>query len=305
MDAPMDVETRGVDVYTKLEKIGEGTYGVVYKAQNKLTGQLVALKKIRLESETEGIPATALREISILRQLQHPNVVQLVDVVMEETKLHLIFEYLDQDLKQLLNKRRVGLPPLTLKLYLYQILSSLLFCHRHRILHRDLKPQNILVSKDGQTVKLADFGLARAYQIPIRTYTHEVVTLWYRAPEILLGSQQYSPGVDIWSVACIFVEMATKKPLFPGDSEIDELFKIFQVLGTPSEVTWSGVSSLPDYARVFPQWQSEPLARFLPGVEPEGVELLQRMLVYSPAQRITALAALEHPYFNSLRSSVV
>lgn len=290
-------ETRGVDVYIRLEKVGEGTYGVVYKAQNKITGQLVAQKKIRLESETEGIPATALREISILRQLHHPNVVQLLDVVLEETKLHLIFEYLEQDLKQLLNKRRSGLPPFTLKLYLSQILSSILFCHKHRILHRDLKPQNILVSKDGQKIKLADFGLARAFQVPIHTYTHEVITLWYRPPEILLGSTRYSPGVDMWSVGCIFVEMATKKPLFPGDSEIDGLFKIFHVLGTPNDLTWAGVSNLPDYSGAFPQWKPEPLSRFLPGVEVEGVDLLQRMLVYDPLNRISAQAALDHSYF--------
>jgi len=187
-----------------------------------------------------------------------------------------------------------------LKSYLYQLFRSIFYCHGHRVLHRDLKPQNLLLDKHGQ-LKLADFGLARAFGVPVRTYTHEVVTLWYRAPEILLGSKVYSCPVDIWSVGCIFAEMATRHPLFPGDSEIDELYKIFRILGTPTEETWPGVSKLPDYKPTnFPKWKATNLSHVLPNVEPAGIDLLAQMLAYDPAKRISAKKALKHPYFDDL-----
>lgn len=292
--------------YRKLEKIGEGTYGVVYKAEDTQTGKYIALKKIRLETEDEGVPSTAIREISILKELQHQHIVSLVDVISHAKKLYLVFEFLDQDLKQLMNNRTTGLSGYTLKSYLYQLLDGILFCHTHRIIHRDLKPQNLLVSKDLETIKLADFGLARAFQVPLHTYTHEVVTLWYRAPEILLGDKHYSPAVDIWSVGCIFAEMATKQALFPGDSEIDELYKIFRLLGTPTEHTWANVTSLPDYTPVFPQWKGQPLSSVLgSALEPKALDLLQQMLYYEPAKRLTAKAALQHPYYAEIRNSMV
>jgi serine/threonine protein kinase len=184
------------------------------------------------------------------------------------------------------------------------MLDGILFCHTHRIIHRDLKPQNLLVSKDGLMIKLADFGLARAFQVPLHTYTHEVVTLWYRAPEILLGDKHYSPAVDIWSVGCIFAEMATKQPLFPGDSEIDELYKIFRLLGTPNEHTWPSVTSLPDYAPVFPQWAAQPLSSVVTPLDREGIDMLSKMLVYEPTRRLTAKAALQHTYFDEIRNSM-
>jgi cyclin-dependent kinase len=193
--------------YQKMEKIGEGTYGVVYKAKDRVTGEIIALKKIRLEAEDEGIPSTAIREISLLKELQHPNIVRLYDVVHTERKLTLVFEFLDQDLKKYLDVCDSGLGLPILKSFLYQLLTGVAYCHHHRVLHRDLKPPNLLINREGQ-LKLADFGLARAFGIPVRSYTHEVVTLWYRAPDVLMGSRKYSTPVDIWSVGCIFAEMA-------------------------------------------------------------------------------------------------
>merc|ERR1712196_574645 len=160
-------------------KIGEGTYGVVYKATDKATGEIIALKKIRLESEDEGIPSTAIREISLLKELRHPNIVRLYDVVHTEKKLTLIFEYLDQDLKKYLDVCDGGIELTIVKSFLFQLLTGVAYCHHHRVLHRDLKPQNLLINREGE-LKLADFGLARAFGIPVRSYTHEVVTLWYR-----------------------------------------------------------------------------------------------------------------------------
>jgi serine/threonine protein kinase len=287
-----------LDKYEKQQKVGEGTYGVVYKARDRLTNKLVALKKIRLEHEDEGVPSTAIREISVLKELQHPNIVELIDVVHINQKLFLVFEFLDQDLKKYMDSVP-SLSPALVKSYCRQLLEGLLFCHRRRILHRDLKPQNLLIDRNG-ALKLADFGLARAFCVPVRPYTHEVITLWYRAPEILLGSQQYSVAVDVWSAGCIFAEMITKRPLFPGDSEIDELFRIFRYLGTPTEDTWPGCTQLPEYKPNFPRWKSQDLKNAVTGGDPAAVDLLTRMLIYEPGQRLSAKAALDHPYFQTV-----
>lgn len=284
--------------YQKMEKIGEGTYGIVYKAKDRVTGDIVALKKIRLEAEDEGIPSTAIREISLLKELQHPNIVRLFDVVHTERKLTLVFEFLDQDLKKYLDICDSGLDLPILKSFLYQLLNGIAHCHHHRILHRDLKPPNLLINREGQ-LKLADFGLARAFGIPVRSYTHEVVTLWYRAPDVLLGSRKYSTPVDIWSVGCIFAEMANGRPLVAGTSESDQLDRIFRLLGTPTLQDYPGMVQLPDYSPDLPPYPPPRggLASLVPTLPPDGVDLLSKMLQYDPARRITAQAALEHPFF--------
>ncbi|XP_008580680.1 PREDICTED: cyclin-dependent kinase 3 isoform X5 [Galeopterus variegatus] len=228
-----------MDVFQKIEKIGEGTYGVVYKAKNKESGQLVALKKIRLDL--------------------------LLDVVHNEKKIYLVFEFLSQDLKKYMDSAPASELPLHLvKSYLFQLLQGVNFCHSHRVIHRDLKPQNLLISEMG-AIKLADFGLARVFGVPLRTYTHEV----------------------------------TRKALFPGDSEIDQLFRIFRTLGTPSEAIWPGVTQLPDYKGTFPKWTRKGMEEIVPNLEPEGKDLLMQLLQYDPSRRISAKAALAHPYFSS------
>lgn len=167
-------------------------------------------------------------------------------------------------------------------------------------MHRDLKPQNLLVTRDGR-LKLADFGLARAFSPPIRPLTHEVVTLWYRPPEILLGCQSYAPPMDIWAIGTIFVELVTKRPLFPGDSEIDQLYKIFRQLGTPNEDKWAGVTQLQDWNAAFPIWFKTPFGKMvLDNLDDAGLELLELFLMYDPKDRITAKDCLNHPYFDEL-----
>jgi len=284
--------------YIKVEKIGEGTYGVVYKGKHKKTGKVVALKKIRIENEDEGVPSTAIRELSILKELVHPNVVSLLDVLMQESRIYLVFEFLSMDLKKYLDSIPDGqfMDKELVKSYTYQLLEGILFCHRRRILHRDLKPQNLLIDQKG-SLKIADFGLARAFGVPVRVYTHEVVTLWYRSPEVLMGSPRYSTPVDIWSIGCIFAEMANKTPLFRGDSEIDQLFRIFRTLGTPTEEVWPGVSELPDFKVTFPNWKNNSLPVLSKRLGADGQNLLQEMLIYNPGDRISAKEALEHEYF--------
>lgn len=291
--------------FLKIEKIGEGTYGVVYKGKNKKTGELVAMKKIRLESEDEGVPSTAIREISLLKELRHPNIVSLADVMMEEQRLYLIFEFLTMDLKKYLDKIESGkyMDPKLVKSYFYQMNSAILFCHQRRVLHRDLKPQNLLITADG-LIKVADFGLGRAFGVPVRAYTHEVVTLWYRAPEVLLGSSRYSCPIDIWSLGCIFAEMATKRPLFQGDSEIDQLFRIFRILRTPTDDLWPDVSTFPNYKATFPNWTHFNLASQVKNLDDDGIDLLEQMLVYDPSKRVSAKRIATHPYLQDVDLTV-
>jgi cyclin-dependent kinase len=282
--------------YVKVDKLGEGTYGIVYKARNKDTGEIVALKRIRLDSIDEGVPCTAIREISLLKELKHPSIVRLCDVIYTERKLTLVFEYLDQDLKKHMDECGGALPPIKIKSFMFQLLRGIAFCHDHRVLHRDLKPQNLLINKKGE-LKLADFGLARAFGIPVRTFSHEVVTLWYRAPDVLMGSCKYSTPIDMWSVGCIFAEMASGRPLFPGSGVQDQLIKIFKVLGTPTLAMWPGIIELPDYKADFPVHPARNLADIVPTLGDKGLALITDLLQYDPNKRISAQAALNHPYF--------
>ncbi|VEN48635.1 unnamed protein product, partial [Callosobruchus maculatus] len=202
------------EAYIKLEQLGEGSYATVYKGFSNLQNQVVALKEIRLQEE-EGAPFTAIREASLLKELKHANIVTLHDIVHTKETLTFVFEYVHTDLSQYMERHADGLDPRNARLFLFQLLRGLAYCHQRRVLHRDVKPQNLLISEIGE-LKLADFGLARAKSVPSHTYSHEVVTLWYRPPDVLLGSTEYSTSLDMWGVGCIFVEMITGMAIFPG-----------------------------------------------------------------------------------------
>lgn len=217
--------------YKKLERIGKGTYGKVYKAVNTETGQIVAIKKIILKKPEDGYPATALREITLLSRIDHPCVIQVKEVLAEPNRLNIVFEHLECDLYHLIQNQGGKLPAPLVKCYLKQILAGLAEIHSKRIIHRDIKPSNILVT--GETLKIADFGLGRTQAEPIRPYTPVVTTILYRAPEVILFNGNYSYEVDIWSVGCVFFEMVTGQILFKGDCDLDHMNKIFARLGTP------------------------------------------------------------------------
>ena len=285
--------------FDKLEKLGEGTYGIVYKAKDLQKNTIVALKKIRLENEDEGMPSTAMREIAILKELNHPSIVSLMDVIYlpSEKKLTLVFEYLEYDLKKYIKSLTSPLESNLIQSYMRQLLEGIVHCHNRRIIHRDLKPQNLLIDPKQGKLKIADFGLARAFSVPIRTLTHEIETLWYRAPEVLLGQKEYSLGVDMWAIGCIFAELHEQKTLFQGDSEIDQIFRIFQFHGTPTEATWPGVSSLPDFKNSFPRWKPVSPSDFFKRMKPDAIDLLMKMIAIDPAKRISSIYALKHRYF--------
>lgn len=294
-----------MEKYTKLQKIGEGTYAHVYRARNNNTGELVALKEITLNHD-EGAPSTALREIAFMKELKHTNIVRLLEVIHTETQLVLVFECLEQDLKQFLDARRLAqqpLQPVEIKRLLYQLIEAVRHCHEHRILHRDLKPQNLLLDRHGSILKVADFGLARSFGIPVAGFSHEVVTLWYRAPDVLLGSTVYSTPIDMWSIGCIMAELyLVGNPLFSGKNTQDQLKKIFKLLGTPSREDWPCLLAPnhppPDWLRTIPVYPRPPSwATIFPMIEPMGLDLLSLLLDYRPAFRINAQGALSHQYF--------
>lgn len=289
--------------YKTIEILGQGTYGVVYKAENRLTGELVAMKRCRLDGFRDfGIPETTLREIALLKDLRHENIMTLHHVSCNTERLYLVSEYLDYDLKKYLRAMQTngGLSIDKVKKLIYGILKGLAYCHGHRVIHRDLKPHNVLVSADASKIRIADFGLARSGLAPGKTLTHEVITLWYRAPELLLGHCNYTTGVDIWSVGCIMAELLSSRPLYVGDSEIDTLFRILRLLGTPAEEDW------PEHAVV--PWSDLPFFAGKPDrftslnmkLDPAGVDLLERMFCFNSNNRISALQAIRHPWFADL-----
>ena len=301
---------RRICKYQKLSKIGEGTYGVVYKAKDLQSNELVALKKIRLKPEEEGIPSTAIREISLLKELYQLNIVNLLDVIHTSKKLTLVFEYCDSDLKKIMDGLKgEKLPIDTVKLYLYEMLKGINYIHKHKILHRDLKPQNLLINTNG-VLKICDFGLARGFGVPIRIYTNEVVTLWYRAPDILLGSKMYDTSVDIWSIGCIFAEMILGIPMFLGKNENEQLDRIFNLLGTPNDNEYPWLKESPEWngyinSETFKKYEKQDIRKIYPNInDNDSYDLLEKMIVFDPDKRISAEEALKHPYFNSISKTI-
>jgi cell division cycle 2-like protein len=294
---------RSVSNFDKICRIGDGAYGVVYKAKDRKTGELVALKKVKMEKEKEGFPLTSIREIRILMACKHQNIVAVKEIVVgkEIDSIFIVMEYLEHDLKTLLEDITPKKFTISeVKCILNQLLLGVEYLHDNWILHRDIKTSNLLLNNNG-IMKIADFGLARPYGSPLRPYTHVVVTLWYRAPELLLGTKTYTPAIDTWSVGCVFAELLLGKSLFKGKGEIDQLDQIFRILGTVIEEDWPEYKNLPNTKKFvnLPRKNSCQLRQNIPPsrLSDKGLDLLQKLLTYNPEKRITAKEALCHPYF--------
>ncbi|XP_066499837.1 cyclin-dependent kinase 11B isoform X3 [Hoplias malabaricus] len=291
---------RSVEEFQCLNRIEEGTYGVVYRAKDKKTDEIVALKRLKMEKEKEGFPITSLREINTILKAQHPNIVTVREIVVGSNmdKIYIVMNYVEHDLKSLMETMKQPFLPGEVKTLMIQLLRGVRHLHDNWILHRDLKTSNLLLSHKG-ILKIGDFGLAREYGSPLKPYTPVVVTLWYRSPELLLGAKEYSTAVDMWSVGCIFGELLTQKPLFPGKSEIDQINKIFKDLGSPSEKIWPGYNELPAVKKMtFTEYPYNNLRkRFGALLSDQGFDLMNKFLTYCPAKRISADEALKHEYF--------
>ncbi|KAK3104813.1 hypothetical protein FSP39_010841 [Pinctada imbricata] len=291
---------RNVEEFLCINRIEEGTYGVVYRAKDKKTDEIVALKRLKMEKEKEGFPITSLREINTLLKAQHQNIVTVREIVVGSNmdKIYIVMDYVEHDLKSLMETMKNPFLVGEVKTLMLQLLRGVDHLHDNWIIHRDLKTSNLLLSHKG-ILKIGDFGLAREYGSPLKHYTPIVVTLWYRAPELLLGIKEYSTPIDLWSVGCIFAEFLTMKALWPGKSEIDQLNKIFKDLGTPNEKIWPGVGELPGMKKcTFAEHPYNTIRNHFGSYLTDlGFDLLNRFLTYSPSRRITAEGAIKHEYF--------
>uniref|UniRef100_A0A5B7C2U0 cyclin-dependent kinase n=1 Tax=Davidia involucrata TaxID=16924 RepID=A0A5B7C2U0_DAVIN len=300
---------RSVFEYEKLNKINEGTYGVVYRARDKKTGQFVALKKVKIGVERNGgFPMSSLREINILLSFHHPSIVDVKEVVMGDLdSVFMVMEYMEHDLKELMHVMKNPFGQSEVKCLMLQLLEGVRYLHDNWVLHRDLKTSNLLLNNRGE-LKICDFGLSRQYGSPMKPYTTLVVTLWYRAPELLLGTKKYSTAIDMWSVGCIMAELLAKEPLFNGKTEFEQLDKIFRTLGTPNETIWPGFSEMPGVKVNFVKQPYNLLRKKFPApsftgspfLSDLGFDLLSKLLTYDPEKRITAEAALNHGWFHEV-----
>ncbi|KAK5960807.1 TFIIH complex serine/threonine-protein kinase subunit KIN28 PWA37_002245 [Arxiozyma heterogenica] len=287
--------------YSKEKKVGEGTYAVVYLGTQRSTSRKIAVKEIKTSEFKDGLDMSAIREVKYLQELIHPNVISLIDIFMAYDNLNLVLEYLPTDLEVVIKDQSILFTPADIKLWMLMTLRGVHHIHRNFILHRDLKPNNLLISPEG-IIKIADFGLARAVPGPREILTSNVVTRWYRAPELLFGAKHYTYAVDIWSVGVIFAELMLRIPYLPGKDDIDQMEVTFRALGTPTDRDWPGVSIFPTYNKLQiypPPSRDELRKRFIAATE-NALDFMCGMLEMNPIKRWNAIQCLESDYFKDL-----
>lgn len=290
--------------YHKIEKLGAGTYGIVYKAIDERTKEFVAMKEMRLLDDEIGINSSTLRECSILRDLRHTNIVGVKNIIITAKTIVIVLEYLDFNLRQLFIKYKSQFEPDFIRSIAFQLLAGIYSMHIHRIIHRDLKPENLLMNMKGE-LKICDFGLSRYFTIPLKPLTPELITIWYRPPEMLLHNESYEVSVDVWSAGCIIAELTRRKALFPGDSDIDMIHKIFAILGTPPNETLQEFRDFQNGTFVPIKYEPQDLATVLHSNDPYFVDLISKLLVINPRKRITAKEALHHPFFDGISQLII
>ncbi|XP_069116669.1 cyclin-dependent kinase-like 1 isoform X29 [Argopecten irradians] len=294
-----------MEKYEKLTRIGEGSYGVVFKCRNKETGVIVAIKRF-VESEDDPlIKKIAMREIRMLKQLKHPNLVNLIEVFRRKKRLHLVFEYVDHTVLHELDRYPRGVNEDLVKKIVSQTLEAVNYCHSRNCIHRDVKPENILLSTERQ-VKLCDFGFARVLTGPLDEYTDYVATRWYRAPELLVGDPKYGPPVDVWAIGCVFAELLSGQALWPGKSDLDQIFLIKKTLGDLIPTQKSAFSSNIffqglEIPNVEPE-NYEPLENKFPRISSNALDFMKNCLKMDPAERMTCEELLQHKYLDGMTS---
>nr|KJB51533.1 hypothetical protein B456_008G220700 [Gossypium raimondii] len=282
--------------YKLLREVGDGTFGCVWRAINKLSGEVVAIKKMK-KKYYSWEECVNLREVKSLRRMNHPNIVKLKEVIRENNVLYFVFEYMECNLYQLMKDREKHFSEVEIRNWCFQVFQGLAYIHQCGYFHRDLKPENLLVSRD--IIKIADFGLAREISSH-PPYTEYVSTRWYRAPEILLQSYLYTSKVDMWAMGAIMAELFTLRPLFPGASEADEIYKICSVLGTPTKYTWSdGLNLARSINYQFQQFPGVHLSLLVPSASDDAINLITSLCSWDPRKRPSAAEALRHPFFQS------